>query len=303
MARPSSSRETDPGRAVRRAGTAALTALLLAALACDPGAEPEERPSRPGVVVSVPPQGWFVRELAGDEVETTVLVPPGASPALYEPTLGQMRALDRASVFLTVGHPRFPFERTWGAELVRGRSHLRVVSAAEGCATKPEDPHVWLAPDCAASMTRRLADALAGTLPERADSIRAREERLVERIAELDRELAGILGPHRGRSFLVFHPALGYFARAYGLEQVAIEHRSAEPNPIELSSVLRRAREKGIHTVLVQPQFSREAAELVARELPGGRLATVDPLSPDWPGAMRDVAEKLASSFRPAGGG
>lgn len=288
---------------VRRAGMAAVAAVVLAAVACGPGAEREGRPSRPGVVVSVPPQGWFVRELAGDEVETTVLVPPGASPSLYEPTLGQMRALDRAGVFLTVGHPRFPFERAWGEELLGGRSHLRVVSAAEGCATVPEDPHVWLSPDCAASMTRRLADALAGVLPERADSIRAREERVLARITELDRELAGILDPHRGRSFLVFHPALGYFARAYGLEQVAIEHRSAEPNPIELSSVLRRAREKGIHTVLVQPQFSREAAQLVARELPGGRLATVDPLSPDWPGAMRDVATELAASFQTDDGG
>lgn len=275
----------------------AVAAAALAIAGCGQGGVPDVASARPGVVVSVPPQAWFVRQLAGPEVDVTVLVPPGASPALYEPTLQQMRALDRAEVLLTVGHPRFPFERAWGTELLRGRAHLRVVRAAEGCATVPEDPHVWLSPDCAASMTRRLADALVEERPERSDVIRSREEDLLGTIAELDRELSRALAPFRGRSFLVFHPALGYFARSYGLEQVAIEHRSGEPNPFELSSVLRRARERGIHTVLVQPQFSHEAAELVARELPGGRLVTVNPLGPDWPRLMRDVADALVASF------
>lgn len=293
MARPCSSVET----------ALAVGSLVLVTAGCGQLQEREPDARRPGVVVSVPPQAWFVGKLAGEEVELSILIPPGASPALYEPTLRQMRELDRARIFVTVGHPRFPFERAWGTELLRGRSHLRVVSASEGCATVPEDPHVWLSPDCAASMTRRLADALADELPGRADSIRDREERLLERIADLDRELAEALAPFRGERFLVFHPALGYFARSYGLEQVAIEHRSGEPNPFELGSVLRRAREGGIHTVFVQPQFSHEAAELAARELPDGRLSTVDPLGYDWPVTMREVADRLVASFRRGGEG
>ena len=299
MVRPPVSRSGTrrPGRILAAAGMGAALALA----GC--GGEPAPRvdDGRPGVVVSVPPQGWFVRQLAGDEAELTVLVPRGASPALYEPTLRQMRALDRARVFLTVGHPRFPFERAWGTELVRGRSGLTVVDGSEGCVAAPEDPHLWLSPACAASMTRNLADALAGELPGRAGTVRAREARLLERIDALDRELAELLRPHRGAAFLVFHPSLGYFARAYGLEQVAIERRAGEPNPAELASVVRRARERGIHTVFVQPQFSTEAARLVARELPGGRIVTIDPLSPDWPGMMRDIARKLAASLRRAG--
>ena len=278
-------------------------AVLVLAVGCEPEAGPGAGAERPGVVVSVPPQAWFVRQLAGDEVEVTVLVPRGASPALYEPTLRQMRKLERAGIFLTVGHPRFPFEQAWGTELSRGRSDLRVVSGSEGCATVPEDPHVWLSPACAASMTRRLADALTDLLPARAGTIRARQERLVERIDALDRELSGILSPYRGESFLVFHPALGYLARAYGLAQVAIARRAGEPGPAELAAVVRRARERGIHTVFVQPQFSTEAAELVARELPEGRLVTVDPLSPEWPDMLRDIAGKLVADFRPDASG
>lgn len=297
-------RRDDPLPRASRSVPASVLAAALVLVACGEPPRTDEGAERPGVVVSVPPQAWFVRRLAGPEVEVTVLVPPGASPLLYEPTLRQIRALERARILLLVGHPRFPFERAWRGELLRERSGLRVVRAAAGCATVPDDPHVWLSPACARSMTGQLADALAAELPDRAAAVREREAELLARIEGLDRELSARLAPYRGESFLVFHPALGYFARAYGLEQMAVERRSGEPNASELSSVLARARERGIHTVFVQPQFSHDAARLVARRLTGGRLAVVDPLAADWPRTMLELAEKLVASFRrgPDGG-
>ena len=288
----------------------ALAAVLLTA-ACrggepSPDAGPADVDGPPLVVVaSVPPVGWFVEAIGGEQVEVTVLVPPGASPAMYEPTLRQLGRLDRAALWVTVGHPRFPFDAAWKGRLTEGRPELELVPAAAGCRQRAEDPHVWTSPACARSMAERITAALERERLGAADSLRARRRRTLDTIAAVDRDLRAHLAPHRGGAFLVFHPALGYLARDYGLEQIAIQRGATEPNPAELDRLVRRARERGIRHVLVQPQFSREAAGMVAGALPDGRVVTVDPLGGDWPASMRSIGRTLADALadRPERGG
>lgn len=293
-----------------RRATAAVLALALAALGCGSdgatgGTEGRTADDRIGVVVSVPPLAWFAEAVGGPLVNLTVLVPPGASPAMYDPTPRQLRRLDEASIWVTVGHPRFPFDAAWRDRLTEGRPGLSVVAAGEGCRRRAGDPHLWMSPACARAMVRRVARSLAAARPSATDSIGARRDRALAAVAAVDRDLTGMLAPHRGRAFLVFHPALGYLARDYGLEQMAIQRGSTEPNPAELDRLLRRARERGIRHVFVQPQFSREAAALVADALPEGEVAVVDPLARDWPRAMRSIGRSLAAAFgsRPVGAG
>lgn len=283
-----------------------LTAVALALALAVPGCGPEGAPDpsdgradtdRIGVVASVPPLAWFAEAVGGPLVELTVLVPPGASPAMYEPTHRQLRRLGDASVWVTVGHPRFPFDAAWRNRLTARRPGLSVVPAGEGCSRRTDDPHLWTSPACARKMVRRVADALTAARPAAEDSIRARRDRALAVVEAVHRDLSEMLGAHRGRAFLVFHPALGYLARDYGLEQMAIQRGATEPNPAELDRIVRRARERGIRHVFVQPQFSREAAGLVADALPGGEVVPVDPLAPDWPASMRSVGRALAEAF------
>ena len=111
----------------------ARLALLLAALAA---CEPVPPPSVPQVVVSVPPQAWFVERLAGDAVEIAVLLPPGASPAHYEPSMRELQALARARLYVRVGHPGFPLEGAWlDALLPRRCSTRRRISARPSIGT------------------------------------------------------------------------------------------------------------------------------------------------------------------------
>lgn len=286
-----------------------MALVLLAATACG-GGEPAgddraphgEAPPTPAsapleVVVSVPPLEWFVREIGRDRVAVTVMVPPGASPHLYDPTMAKMRAVEAARVYVAVGHPRFPFEATWLEDLGVSRPDLRLVRSGAGCDQIPSDPHLWLSPACARVIARSVANALVEELPDAEVTIRARLDSVTARIDEVDEELSRQLAPDSGRAFLVFHPALGYLARAYGLEQVTLQRGVTEPSPAEVAAVIRVARERGIEEVLVQPQFSTEAARLVADQLPGGRLVTVDPLGADWPGTMRSLGSTLARSF------
>ena len=293
-------RQEDDDLIVRRGGRRLLAGLLLlaSAVACaPPGSEAPAEPTPVRVVVSVPPLEWFVRELGGEAVAVTVMVPPGASPALYDPTFAKMRAVSEADLYVAVGHPRFPFERAWLDEITSGQPDLRLVRSGAGCVESPTDPHLWLSPRCAREIADSVAGALAELRPEDADAVAGRHQAVRRRIDEVDGELERALAPHGGRRFLVFHPALGYLARAYDLEQMAIERGASEPSPSEVAAIVREARREGIRHVLVQPQFSSEAARLVAGQLLGGELLTVDPLGRDWPAMMRGIGTTLVRVF------
>ena len=96
---------------------------------------------------------------------------------------------------------------------------------------------------------------------------------------------------------MVFHPSWGYFAHAYRLKQVPIEIEGKEPKPAQLKELIQHARENGIKVVFVQPQFSSQSAEVVAREI-GGQVAFVDPLAEDWMANLRQVADKFQAALK-----
>jgi len=251
---------------------------------------------RPIVLVSVPPQAYFVERLAGDWVDIEVMVPPGSSPATFEPTINQMQAVSKARLYVTVGHPNFPFEKTWLKRLV-GDNDLPLVSCTpEGL--NSGDPHVWVSPSNALLMTDSIYAALLELLPEHSKELEVNRSALVEEIESLDRELTQALEPYRGQKFMVYHPAWGHFADHYGLVQIPIEEGMKEPSSASLSRLVKKAREDNIRLVFVQPQFSSESAELVAREI-GGKVVAVDPLERDWAGSLRSMAEQLKEEFEP----
>ena len=267
--------------------------LFLALGLCAVVADAAERPM---VAVSVLPQAWLVEEIAGERVEIEVMIPPGASPATHEPTIRQRRALEEASLYVKVGHPRFPFEQAWLDRLLSERKDLPIVDSSAGVEVRERDPHVWVAPGAMRKMAENVTEALAALMPDEADSLRARNADLDRRIAELDRDIRTALAGHEGAAFFVYHAAWGYFADEYGLEQIAMEKGSRQPSPAQIAALIDAARERGIRVVFVQPQFSARSAELIAQEI-GGRVVPLDPLARDWLANMRRVAEAMRAVF------
>jgi zinc transport system substrate-binding protein len=114
----------------------------------------------------------------------------------------------------------------------------------------------------------------------------------------LDEELRGIFaGEKEGLEFIVFHPAWGYFAHAYALEQVPIEIEGKEPKPAEIKHLIEYARERDIKVIFVQPRFSSQSAKTIAISI-GGQTAYVDPLAADWADNLREVATKFRAALK-----
>ncbi len=283
-----------------------LLALVLAA--CRPMASATDD-GRLRVAVSVPPQGYFVQRIGGDHVKVEVMIPPGYSHADYPLTPRQVAALSRARLYIAVGHPAFEFERVQLKAVLRDLPRLQVVDMSRGMrliAGKVEgdedageaggDPHVWVAPETVAVAARNVAAALIGIDPAHAGEYRANLAAFEADVARLDREIRARLAGTRGDRFMVYHPTWGYFAREYGLEQVAIEAEGKEPSAQRLIGLIDRARRERVKVVFVQAGFPRKSAQVIA-EAVGGRVLVADPQDPDWLGNLRRVARELQEAL------
>ncbi|MBR4976317.1 MAG: zinc ABC transporter substrate-binding protein, partial [Thermoguttaceae bacterium] len=120
--------------------------------------------------------------------------------------------------------------------------------------------------------------------------------------AELDAlqtEITQRLASFKGRTFVVFHPAYGYFANEFHLTQRAIESQGKAPRPRELAELSQTARADGLRALIVQPEFDRAAAQVVANEI-GAELIIHSPLEKDYFVNLRALTEALERSLAPS---
>lgn len=158
------------------------------------------------------------------------------------------------------------------------------------------DPHIWLSPPLVKLQARTILQALQAADPAHHNHYEANYRQFMAEIDALDQELRDVFAGKAGLEFMVFHPAWGYFAEAYGLKQVAVEVEGKDPKPAQLQELIEHARNSGIKVIFVQPQFSTKSAEVVAREI-GGQVAFADPLAADWTANLRTVAQKFKAAL------
>lgn len=269
--------------------------LLLAILW---GCNSNEIVTQKTITISIAPQKYFVEALLPDDYAVNMMVPPGASPATYEPTPKQLQRLSRSEIYVRIG--KIEFEQIWMPKIKDINPELKVVDASEGVDFIKEgqeaDPHIWTSPILAKQMTKTMSEAFIAQFPEDKETIRQNTEKLLHEIEEMHQVIKGQLAAHSGRSFLIYHPALAYFARDYELRQMAIEHDGKEPSASDMTHILEKAKKENIRTVFVQQQFDQRNAATIADEL-GAEVAVINPLSENWKSSILDISKKLKKSF------
>jgi zinc transport system substrate-binding protein len=265
------------------------------------------------VFVSIPPQKYFLHQIGRQRLDVQVMVQPGASPATYEPKPRQMAAISRAHVYFAIG---VPFEKTWLKKIAAVNPDMQVVHTDLGIQKIPMaanhteseqhrkkdphgelDPHIWLSPTLVMTQARTILNALIEIDPDHRAVYEANAKVFVAELAALDADLKTMFAGKQGLEFMVFHPSWGYFARAYGLQQVPAEIEGKDPKPAQLKALIEYAKAKHINIIFVQPQFSTRSAERVAKEI-GGQVIFADPLASDWTGNLREVAQKFKVALK-----
>ncbi|MDE6623328.1 MAG: zinc ABC transporter substrate-binding protein [Alistipes sp.] len=274
-----------------------LMALCLSA-ACTPRNEQTDDQT---IYVSILPLRELVQGIVGDDFPVEVLVPAGASPETFEPTARQYIGLNRARLIFNVG--LIDFETTLlskieeqekivdlsrGIELIAGScshcSHGHV--HAHGV-----DPHVWTSPRALQRMAENAYEAIHRICP---DSTKYTENhlRLQERLAELDRQTGERIAASGVAYFLIYHPALTYYARDYGLQQIAIEEDGKEPSAHRIARLIAQARRDGVQRLFYQSQFPASSVEVIASDI-GAEAIRIDPLREDIIAGIEEITHLI----------
>jgi len=258
------------------------------------------------VSVSILPQKYIVEQIGGDYIEVNVLAGPGADPHTYEPKPEQMKSLARSRLYFAIG---VDFEQAWLERFEGANPEMKVVNTIEGLQLLPMttneqagdtsteenhdneiDTHTWTSPEMVKHQAAIITQALSEVDPNHAAEYQQNYDAFLAELTSLQADIHQTLEGIGSKKFLVFHPAWGYFAQEFGLEQVAVEVGGQEPSAQELAEIIKEAQTEDIRVVFAQPEISTRSAEIIANEI-NGKVLLISPLEENWMENMRKVAQ------------
>ena len=285
--------------------------------------------AQPQVVASVRPVHALVAGVMEGVGEPILLVENVASPHDYSLRPSDLRAIGSAAVVFWVGEdlertlvkPIANAEQTRSAKLAQApgverlerraggswdsHSHDQEHDDSDGLDVEHHhgdfDPHIWLDPRNAKAMVVHIATVLAELDPDRAEAYRHNARRLVDRLEELDRELAAALAPVREVPYFVFHDAYQYFEHRYGLNALGAITLDPErlPGARRVKEIRDRIQAGEARCLFSEPQFQSDLVTTLV-EGTGAGTGVLDPLGGDGPSGqaayfrlLRQMADNL----------
>jgi zinc transport system substrate-binding protein len=266
------------------------------------------------VTVSIPPQAWLVKRIAGDMVNVQTMVGPGDDPHIYEPTPAQMVALTKTDIYFTIG---IEFEEAWMPKLANSNRVMKVIASDLGVQRISSDlaqqtagssygsydregldPHIWYSPERMKLIAKTIAKELASFNPQNQAVYQANLEQLTNEIdllqAEVSAKLTGLSRDH----FLIIHPTLGYLAADYGLVQISVESEGQEPGPEAMIAIINAAKANQVSAVFYQKGNNIKVAESIAKQIRASQLFEIDSMPEDWPTGLMQAVNSLSEALR-----
>lgn len=257
----------------------------------------------PTLTVTIEPLRYLTEAIVGDKYHVVSMVPKGNSPETYDPTPQQLIALNQSDAYLRIGH--IGFEQAWMKKLEANAPHMKVFDTSQSIDfIRGEghwhgdhfheggvEPHIWNSTINATVIADNIYQALCQLDSVNQTYYQIRTDSLKRSIAETDKKIRSLLHD-ADRTFLIYHPALSYYARDYGLQQISIEEEGKEPSPFNLKEIIKICQKECVRVIFVQQEFDQRNAQLIASEL-GIQIVPINPLGYDWTEEMIRVAKAL----------
>ncbi len=258
------------------------------------------------ITVSIAPFKYFVEAIAGDDFEVNIMVPSGADPHVYEPFPEQINMLRNSVGYISDGF--LGFENTWLDRFYETNRSMKRLSLGEkmdllysgnhheGDHDEGPDPHYWMSLNCALSMASSIKDFLCGLNPVHKQQYEVNYQIFITKIQKLNKKAQELFSGLKNKTFMIYHPNLGYLARDYGLKEISVEYEGKEPPPSRMKELIDLARKDGLKTIFVQREYDTRNAEVIASQI-GAQIKIIDPLSEDWLPTMSDIVTELYDSI------
>jgi zinc transport system substrate-binding protein len=238
------------------------------------------------VVASFFPIYQFVKAVGGDRIDASVLIPIGAEPHDFDPTIQEIQKANSANLLVYNGAsmeepwihnltPQNAIDTSKGIKLLANPSDPQIKG--------PNDPHIWLDPVLAIHQVQNIRDGLDKVDPKNTAYYNQNAQNFIEQLNKLDTAFRGNLSSSNcaKRDFIPFHLAFGYFASRYGLTAHPIHEgltANGEVLPQKLVEVVNIARNLGVKVIYSEDLIDPRSSQAIAEQIPGAKVAVLSPI-------------------------
>ena len=261
------------------------------------------------LTVTIDPQKYFLSTIVGDHFKVECIVPSGSNPESADFTPSQMMELNKSLAYFKIGY--MGIENTLIDKVSQTNPTLKIVNCSEGieileghdCEGDHHhdhnhghaggDPHTWSSVKSARIIAENMYKAVLELDSANVSDYTSNYNKLQAEINQTDSIVKSYLEKAPSKSFIIYHPALTYFAEEYGLTQHSIEYEGKNPSPSQLNELIDKAKKEGVKVVFIQREFDVKNAETVAQAI-GAKTVSLNLLSYDWSKEMINIAKALA---------
>ncbi|MBS4235922.1 metal ABC transporter solute-binding protein, Zn/Mn family [Campylobacter vulpis] len=262
--------------------------------------------AKPVASVSIAPQEFFVKKIAGDSVEINTLLPQNSDEHTFEFKTSHLSKLEKSDLYFTMG---LEFEKVFLDKFKRNFPNLSIVNTQKNIPflefeeehehhdhDHAKDIHTWLDPILVKTLATNIATALKEKYPQNAKMYENNLQNFHKELEDLNLQINEELKGVKNRKFIVYHPSWAYFAKRYRLEQIPVEIAGKEPKISDLKRIIKKARKENIKVIFVQPGFPENAAKVLAKEC-GAKIVMINHLAKDWDKELLKSVEALKKAL------
>ena len=243
----------------------------------------------------------FSQNIGKEMIDVTLLVPMGADPHDWEPTIRDREKLQKADVIIVNG---IGYEH-WIGSFDSNDNQGILVDTSNGISTLDSekhddhakeddhdgheeedknnhedlDPHIWLNPVYAQLQVKNIANALSNSDPTNKNYYQSNAAIYNKELDLLDSKIRTELSGCK-TDFITFHNAFSYFSEEYGLTQhtiISSNDSHGEVTPQTLENIISTAKKYDIKVIFAEESSSTKTSQVIADEI-GGKVLVLSPL-------------------------
>lgn len=275
------------------------------------------------IAVSILPEVAFVEAIVGDKCTVTTVIPPGFSPANYQPSPKELLKISNADLYFSIGVlaetniiPKIVTDKTKVISLSDAVNKIYPLLSMDNHHHDEDDnshnnhdnhdededshnhsgldPHIWMSPKRVKVIIETIKDSLIELDSDNSKYYTSNAEKYIQQLTELDNYINDSLKKSQLKSFIIYHPSLGYLADDYGLNMLSIEQEGKKATIDTIKNVVDFANENNINVIFYQDEFDSKQAKVIADEIKG-TVVSLDILSKDYINNMKKIVDALTS--------
>ena len=259
---------------------------------CAKTLQPSENLNLPLISVSIAPQAFFVKKIAGDTLNINILSTNTHKPKSKS---NPMKKLEKSELYFTIG---LEFEKKLTDKLEQKFPKVKIIDMqkdtplAKASSSDSEeilDPFTWLDPILVQNIALNTYNALVQKYPQNKSLYKHNLDKFLTELDVLNLQISSKLQKVKNKEFITYQPAWSYFAKRYDLVQNHVEFLGKKLKNKDIKNLGALIKEKNIKVIFVQTRFPEKTAKTLEKEY-NVKIYKIDYLSYDWENELLKTA-------------